>query len=151
MDFAFIFKCPKTNIQVALWAHQAILAGTSKQFRDLHLLPRKMNATLTSTRAFKISTSPVLEGTLAGYSALLRFLYTGVADPKADLREVVVTPWPVESPEQYLQLRKSNGVAEGVMKEIEAGPSRNCSWKRLSDLSVRYRLKQLNALCKVHL
>jgi hypothetical protein len=156
MDIGFVFT-HSPGVQVALWAHQLMLAMSSNRFRNLHIVDRfnnqyciatKHNKSLSSPRVYEICTYMLKELSIEAYCALVRYLYTSILDFKVDMREFVLTPYPVDSPDQYLKCPESSREVNKLMKELLDEPVRQAGWACLFTLADRYQLKDLTALLK---
>ncbi|KAF9381450.1 hypothetical protein CPB97_007751 [Podila verticillata] len=156
MDIAFVFT-HSPGVRVALWAHQLMLAMSSNRFRNLHAVDRfnnqhciatKHSESLFSARVYEICTYSLKELSIEVYCALVRYLYTSVLEFKVDMREFVLTPYPVDSPDQYLKRPECSREVNKLMTELLDQPIRQAGWACLFTLADRYQLKDLTALLK---
>ncbi|KAF9395891.1 hypothetical protein CPC16_006174 [Podila verticillata] len=156
MDIAFVFT-HSPGVRVALWAHQLMLAMSSNRFRNLYAVDRfnnlhriatNHNESLSSARVYEICTYSLKELSIEAYCALVRYLYTSVLEFKVDMREFVLTHYPVDSPDQYLKRPECSREMNKLMKELLDQPVRQAGWACLFTLADRYQLKDLTALLK---
>ncbi|KAI9236338.1 MAG: hypothetical protein BYD32DRAFT_462613 [Podila humilis] len=126
MDIAFVFT-HSPGVRVALWAHQLMLAMSSNRFRNLYAVDRfnnlhriatNHNESLSSARVYEICTYSLKELSIEAYCALVRYLYTSVLEFKVDMREFVLTHYPVDSPDQYLKRPECSREMNKLMKEL---------------------------------
>ncbi|KAG0077876.1 hypothetical protein BGZ93_000560 [Podila epicladia] len=138
MNYAFVFKCPGMDRQVTLWVHQFQLGRNSDRFQELYRFVLESDAPLLASR-YNMHFAQAPGHYFVPYCALVRYLYTGQVQFEVDLREYMITDWPVTSPvqapEQSADLRRL--LAEPVKKVLPAD---------LAKLADRYRLKELQEL-----
>ncbi|KAG0342292.1 hypothetical protein BG005_002755 [Podila minutissima] len=135
-DFAFVFKYPVGNNNlVAVWTHQAVLAAKGK-LKRVYRIP-DMDSVSPLPPRLRVFTSKYA---LVPYCVLIRYLSTGQVHLEVDLHDFVVTPMPIQSPDQY------DG-SDPIVNEILSKPVRLASWSDLHQLAVEYGLKDLQALC----
>ncbi|KFH72932.1 hypothetical protein MVEG_00157 [Podila verticillata NRRL 6337] len=145
MDIAFVFT-HSPGVRVALWAHQLMLAMSSNRFRNLYAVDRfnnlhriatNHNESLSSARVYEICTYSLKELSIEAYCALVRYLYTSVLEFKVDMREFVLTHYPVDSPDQYLKRPECSREMNKLMKELLDQPVRQAGWACLFTLADR--------------
>ncbi|KAG0336210.1 hypothetical protein BG005_004356, partial [Podila minutissima] len=138
MNFAFVFKCSGMDRQVALWVHQFQLGKNGDRFQELYHFVLESDAPPSALR-YNMHFTQAPGHYFLPYCALVRYLYTGQVEFEVDLREFMITDWPVTSPvqvpEQSADLQRL--LAEPVKKVLPAN---------LSKLADRYQLKELQVL-----
>lgn len=142
VNFAFVFDLSGSGRLVALWANHTVLTKASDQFQKLHRfnVPDWRNVT-PSLWLLSVFVAWVLEDPLVPYCAMIRYLYTGQLELEVDMRQFLITEWPIQALAE-LREKKVN------LNEVWAGPVRTLSLSELCELAERYQLLGLVAACK---